>query len=180
VYQEDQLIEKARAGDDQAFRYLVEKYQNYLFKVVFSVLRNEKDAEDATQEAFIKIYYALPKLEVGLKTWMTRIAMNHAIDIKRKKQRQMESVSEPVELTSISEGEENTVIPLLVKERRQVIQNRIHELPPNYRDVIFAYYITDKSYKEIAEEQCVEVKTIETKLYRARSWMRKHWKEDDF
>jgi RNA polymerase sigma factor (sigma-70 family) len=53
-------------------------------------------------------------------------------------------------------------------------------MPPNYRDVIYAYYITEKSYKQIADEQQVEVKTIEMKLYRARNWMKKHWKEDDF
>jgi len=71
-------------------------------------------------------------------------------------------------------------VPLLKKEQRETVRKRIDELPINYRDVIVAYYITEKNFKEIAEEQHVAVKTVEVKLHRARKWMKKHWKEDDF
>ncbi len=170
-----------KAGDEHAFRLLVEKYKNNLFKAIFPILRNQKDAEDATQEAFVKIYYALPEYSSqGLKAWMTRIAVNHAIDMKRKKQRQKETVLEPQELSVMTRPDENVIEPLLRKEQREMVQKLLNEMPPNYRDVIYAYYIAEKSYKQIADEQQVEVKTIETKLYRARSWMKKHWKEDDF
>lgn len=170
-----------KAGDEHAFRLLIERYKNALFKVIYPILRDEKDAEDAAQEVFLKIYYALPGYNSeGLKTWMTRIAVNHAIDVKRKKQRQRETVIEVEELSQISQSEESVVVPLLQKEQRELVRNRLEEMPPNYRDVIYAYYITEKSYKQIADEQRVEVKTVETKLYRARNWMKKHWKEDDF
>ncbi|MCH1624658.1 sigma-70 family RNA polymerase sigma factor [Fredinandcohnia quinoae] len=170
-----------RAGDEHAFRLLVERYKNSIFKVIYPILKNEKDAEDAAQEVFLKIYYALPEYNSqGLKTWMTRIAVNHAIDMKRKKQRQKEITIEPEEFSQLSQSDENVVVPLLRKEQRELVRNRLDEMPPNYREVIYAYYITEKSYKQIADEQRVEVKTVETKLYRARSWMKKHWKEDDF
>ncbi|MFT4414615.1 sigma-70 family RNA polymerase sigma factor [Fredinandcohnia humi] len=175
------LIEKAKAGDEQAFRLLVERYKNALFKAIYPILRHEKDAEDATQEVFLKIYYALPQYNSqGLKTWMTRIAINHAIDSKRKKQRQQETVYEPEELTLHSASRDQVIVPLLQKEQRELVKSRLEEMPSNYRDVIQAYYISEKSYKQIAEELEVEVKTVETKLYRARSWMKKHWREDDF
>lgn len=181
VIGDEKLIEKAVKGNDQAFRLLIEKYRNYLFKVVYSVVRNEKDAEDVTQEAFIKIYYALPKYQnQGFKTWMTRIAMNTAIDLKRKHARQKESVVEHETLSVLSESEENVVVPLLRKEQQEVVRSRINELPDNYRGVIKDYYITEKNYKQIAQEQQVAVKTVEVKLHRARKWMKKHWKEDDF
>jgi RNA polymerase sigma factor (sigma-70 family) len=66
------------------------------------------------------------------------------------------------------------------KERRELVRKRLEELPENYREVIYDFYIAEKSYQQMAEEQQVQVKTIETKLYRARLWMKKHWKEDDF
>lgn len=144
-------------------------------------MRHEKDAEDATQEVFLKIYYALPKYSSqGIKSWLTRIAVNHAIDVKRKKQRQQEMILEPDDLPTLSSPEENVVLPLLQKEQRELVKSRLHDMPANYRKVIEAYYIAEKSYKQIAEEQQVEAKTVETKLYRARNWMKKHWKEDDF
>ncbi len=75
------LIEKVKNGNDHAFRLLVEKYRNLIFHIVYGILRNEKDAEDAAQEVFIKIYTSLPQYEKqGFKTWISRIAVNHAID----------------------------------------------------------------------------------------------------
>ncbi len=142
-------------------------------------MRNEKDAEDATQEAFIKIYYALPQYEgQGLKAWMTRIAVNHAIDIRRKLQRQSEKIIEYAK-QSLNEPNESTLdTPILMKEQRERVRIRLKELPDNYREVIQAYYIDEKSFKQMADEQQVESKTIEAKLYRARRWIRKHWKEE--
>jgi len=178
--EDEKLIEKAAAGDEHAFRLLIEKYKNLVFKAIYSVLRHEKDAEDASQEVFLKIYYALPKYHSqGIKAWMTRIAVNHAIDVKRKKQRQQEMILESDELP-VSSAEENVVVPLLRKEQKEMVKKRLRDMPANYRNVIEAYYLAEKSYKQIAREQQVEVKTVETKLYRARNWMKKHWKEDDF
>ncbi|MFS0820642.1 sigma-70 family RNA polymerase sigma factor [Bacillus sp. 1P02SD] len=179
--QDEVLIEKAKAGDEHAFRLLIEKYKNLVFKAIYPVLRHEKDAEDAAQEVFLKIYYALPQYSAqGFKGWITRIAVNHAIDVKRKKQRQNELILEPDDLPALSSSEESVVIPLLRKEQRELVKNRLHDMPANYREVIEAYYIAEKSYKQIAIEQQLEVKTVEMKLYRARNWMKKHWKEDDF
>ncbi|MDR4888161.1 sigma-70 family RNA polymerase sigma factor [Fredinandcohnia sp. QZ13] len=179
--QDEVLIEKAKAGDEHAFRLLIEKYKNLVFKAIYPVLRHEKDAEDAAQEVFLKIYYALPQYSAqGFKAWITRISVNHAIDVKRKKQRQNELILEPDDLPVLSSSEESVVIPLLRKEQRELVKNRLHDMPANYREVIEAYYIAEKSYKQIAIEQQLEVKTVEMKLYRARNWMKKHWKEDDF
>lgn len=176
------LIEKAKNGNDHAFRLLVEKYRMHVFHTVFAILRNQQDAEDAAQEVFLKIYASLPQYEdQGFKTWITRIAVNHAIDMKRKKtRRQEESVIEfQPEFHHTGKAETAEVI-VLKKEQKIFFEKRLGEIPDNYRDVIEGFYIKEKSYYELAEEQQVQVKTIETKLYRARQWMKKHWKEDDF
>lgn len=168
-------------GNDHAFRLLVEKYRNDVYRTVFAVLRDQKEAEDAAQEVFIKIYTSLPQYgNQGFKTWMTRIAVNHAIDVKRKHARRREEVAEALEQEALGtprDGVEKEVIGL---DQRRLVRKRLNELPENYRDVIYGFYIEEKSYQEMADEQKVQVKTIETKLYRARNWMKKNWKEDDF
>ncbi|MEH7253314.1 sigma-70 family RNA polymerase sigma factor [Neobacillus niacini] len=175
------LIQKVIDGSDHAFRLLVEKYRNDVFRTVFAVLRDQKEAEDAAQEVFMKIYTALPQYEnQGFKTWMTRIAVNHAIDVKRKIARRKEEVAEAIEQQALGTPKDGVEKELIVNESRRLVRKRLEELPDNYRDVIYGFYIAEKSYQQMAEEQNVQVKTIETKLYRARVWMKKNWKEDDF
>lgn len=175
------LIKKILSGNDHAFRLLVEKYRTELFRTIYAVLRNQKDAEDATQEVFIKIYHSLPQYEnQGFKTWMKRIAVNHAIDVKRKSERRREEIVETLEYDSLITTRDNVEAIVLSSEKRRLVREKLEELPENYREVVHDFYIAEKSYQQMAEEQNVQVKTIETKLYRARHWMKKHWKEDEF
>lgn len=174
----DPLIEKAKNGSEHAFRMLIEMHKQYVFKCIYGVLRNQKDAEDASQEAWMKIYSSLPQYEnQGFKTWMTRIAVNHAIDCKRRQARQKEDL-----VDDLPERESRDAVErrLLKNEQKQLVLRHLEEVPESYREVIEGFYIKEKSYQQLANEQHVQVKTIETKLYRARLWMRKHWKEEDF
>lgn len=175
------LIQKVKSGNDHAFRLLVEKYRNDLFRTIFAVLRDQKEAEDAAQEVFLKIYTSLPQYEdQGFKTWIIRIAVNHAIDVKRKRDRRQEDTLETVDYDFQGSQSDSVEAEVINKERRILVHQKLNELPANYRSVIYDFYIAEKSYQQMAEEQNVGIKTIETKLYRARLWMKKHWKEDDF
>ena len=69
---------------------------------------------------------------------------------------------------------------IVAKERISLIRRRIDELPEGYRDVVEAYFLKGKSYKEIAAATGQTVKSVESRLYRAKRWIRRHWKEDDF
>ena len=80
---------------------------------------------------------------------------------------------------AIQEQHANTELQLLKKERQHMLERNINKLPSNYREVIIAYYMDEKTYQQIADEQGAELKTIASKLYRAKQWMKKHWKEDD-
>ncbi|MFS0646698.1 RNA polymerase sigma factor [Siminovitchia sp. 179-K 8D1 HS] len=178
---DDALIEKIKSGNDHAFRIIVEKYRNLVFHTVYGVLRNEKDAEDAAQEVFLKIYTSLPQYEKqGFTTWVTRIAVNHAIDIKRKKTRRHEEMNVEYEETSHAPPGESVERLVLQREKKRIIHERLNELPDHYRTVVKGFYIDDKTYEELAAELDVKLKTVEVRLYRARQWMKKHWKEDDF
>jgi RNA polymerase sigma factor (sigma-70 family) len=175
------LIQKVLRQNEHAFRLLVEKYRNDVFRTIFAILRDQKEAEDATQEVFIKIYTSLPNYEnQGFKTWITRIAVNHSIDVKRKLTRRSEEVVENIEQKELFTPPDHVEHEVIIREKKQKVHDKLDELPENYRDVIYGYYIAEKSYQQMAIEQNVQVKTIEMKLYRARHWMKKHWKEDDF
>lgn len=178
---DEALLKQVRRGNDHAFRLFIEKYRNDIFKVAYSVLRNQKDAEDATQEIFLKIYYSLPKYQgKGLKTWMTRIAVNHSIDMKRKKDRRREDVTEDQNLQLKTTSYDSVEGELIRTEKQRQVQAKIKELPENYRLVVYGYYIQEKSSQQLAVELNVKEKTIVVKLHRARNWMRKRWKEEDF
>ncbi|WML50108.1 sigma-70 family RNA polymerase sigma factor [Neobacillus sp. PS3-34] len=154
-------------GNDHAFRLLVEKYRNDVFRTVFAVLRDEKEAEDAAQEVFMKIYTSLSRYEnQGFKTWITRIAVNHAIDTKRKTARRREDIIEAIEQQAFGTSKDSIENELFDNDRRKQVRDKLDELPDNYRDVIYGFYIAEKSYQQMADEQNVQIKTIETKLYR--------------
>ncbi|WP_335869511.1 sigma-70 family RNA polymerase sigma factor [Bacillus sp. 2205SS5-2] len=180
----ESLIERAQNGSEHAFRILIETYKEQVFRSVYGVLRNQKDAEDASQDVWIKVYAALPQYQhQGFKTWITRIAINHSIDCKRKRSRSGEELvgefPNPLEFSRPSRSH-NVESILLQKEQKQLVIKKLEEAPVGYRDVLEGFYIQEKTYQQLAHEQNVAVKTIETKLYRARLWMRKHWEEEDF
>jgi RNA polymerase sigma factor (sigma-70 family) len=183
ITEENDWIERIVKGDHDAFRLLMDKYNPYLFQAVYSVLRSTKDAEDVTQEVLLKIYASLPQYQCqGLKTWMTRIAINRAIDFKRALDRKRERLTDEMEQLVLNEslsatGVEDEVLHL---QLQQQVREYLDVMPVNYRDVVVAFYIEEKSYQEIAIEQGVTLKTVESKLYRAKQWIRKHWKEEEW
>lgn len=179
----EQLVTRILQGDQEAFRELVNLYSQHVFHTTYSVLRDVKEAEDASQEVFLQMYRALPQYRSeGFKTWLTRIALNKAIDIKRRLSRKAhEQVSEgDEELDRLSSQDEDVVALLIRKEKSEELRGRIGTLPGNHREVITAFYLEEKNYEQIAAELNTTVKTVESKLYRARQWIRKRWKEEEW
>jgi RNA polymerase sigma factor (sigma-70 family) len=182
IIQDEAVIKQILEGKTDAFRTIIDRYYGYLYRVVYAVLHHPKDGEDVTQEALIKIYVSLPSYQFqGFKTWMTRIAVNTAIDYKRKNDRRQEKITDiEHSLLEVASEEEPIEVVLLRKEQGAMLARYLSEMPEGYRDVVVAFYMDRKTYQEIAEDQQMELKTVESKLYRARNWMKKHWKEDDF
>ncbi|WP_409343697.1 RNA polymerase sigma factor [Paenibacillus sp. MBLB4367] len=168
------------AGDTDAFRAIMEAYQAYLYRAVYPIVNDRKDAEDVLQEAFVKIFVSLPRYQhQGFKTWITRIAVNTAIDYRRKRSTRREQLSDSYEEQVQPVFENAAELEVVRKERGELIAKYVNDLPSNYREVVVAFYLEEKSYQQIADEQGVEIKTVASKLFRARSWMKKHWKEED-
>jgi len=176
------FIQKLRLGDREAFLELVQTYRNHVYRIAYSVLHDEQEAEDAAQETFLQIYNSLSEYrEQGFKTWLTRIALHKAIDIKRKRERRREQQGDVIELTSrMSDQSEHVLQGLLVEEQRNELRQKIKQLPNGHQTIVTAFYLEGKSYGQIADELEITEKTVESKLYRARVWMREHWKEEEW
>lgn len=145
------------------------------------MLQHPKNTEDVLQEVLIQMSDSLPDYRgQGFKTWITRITVNKAIDFKRKA---YENKEEPTDQNMAQEEwvkrGDSVEEEVLRKERNQRIRQKINELPPKFKEVVYAYYIEGKSYQEIAETFQLEYKSVESRLYRARKWIQKNWKEHD-
>jgi RNA polymerase sigma factor (sigma-70 family) len=163
-------------GNEQAHRIFYEKYRTFLFRTIISIAKTPEDTEEVLQDVFLKIFHSLPDYQhQGLKTWMARIAVNKAIDFIRKNKRRPK---EEFEKLNCIDGRNHPEQAFFEKEGRQDLHRKLKKVPQNYREVLTAFYLEEKSQREIAESQGVQEKTIEMKLYRARRWIKEHWKED--
>ncbi|WP_234405549.1 RNA polymerase sigma factor [Paenibacillus sp. IHBB 10380] len=164
------------------FRVIVDRYNRHIFQITYSVLHDVKDAEDAAQETFIQIYRSLPQYRSqGFKSWISRIALNKAIDLKRKKTRHSEhTITSVIEMETIPSNEEGPLSLTIRKEKHRLLKDKLKQLPDNHKQVLSAYYLEEKSYEQIALELQVTKNTVESKLYRAKQWIRKKWKEEDW
>ena len=172
------MVRQVLAGNDQAFVPLVERYKNYVFAIIFPILRNQDDAEDAAQEAFLKLYCSLPQYSQGsFKSWLGRISVNTAIDFKRKRERErprenlLEGLPENCLPTEPSAEEE------LLGLEEESLENLCRGLPERYRSVVYQYYVQEKSCREIALAQGIAVRTVESRLYRSRKLIKEKLKE---
>ncbi|MFD0617721.1 MULTISPECIES: RNA polymerase sigma factor [Paenibacillus] len=178
---------RIRRGDSAAFRQLIDRYHGHIFQIAYSVVRDRTDAEDIAQNVFIQIHRSLPQYESkGLKTWISRIAMNKAIDYKRKLNRRREDVVEDVEVVEgnrpfvASSMESDVLSEVIHRDRQARIREQLEHIPELHRQMIESFYLEEKSYDQIALECDISLKTVESRLYRARQWLRTHWKEEDW
>jgi len=166
------------------FRQLVERHRQAMYAAAYAVLRNEEQAKDAVQEAFLRIYLSLPDCRLdGVRTWMTRIAANAAIDERRREKRRTSLKEQEAEAAGTAQWAavqaESPEEALMRKERDIRLHGLIDEMNAGQRSTVHAYYIEERSQREIASAQQVELKTIESRLYRARQWLRSQWEKGD-
>ena len=179
---EDQkLIHAARNGDQKAFEALLKKYRNLVYHVMIKMVRNPQEAEDLTQEAFIKAFNALASFneEFAFSTWLMKIATNNCIDFLRKRKLKTYSIDEPIQYKDERvkiEVQDHDPTPekiLLSEERSKRIDEAIHSLPPRYRHVIVLRHKEEKSYEDIAEILKLPLGTVKARIFRAREMLNK-------
>jgi RNA polymerase sigma-70 factor (ECF subfamily) len=171
------LISQAQNGDVRAFRTLVERHQRRAFAIAVGLVRDENDAREIVQEAFLRVYRGLATFEGGSSffTWLYRIVTNLSIDVIRKPSRRETDPVDPAVLDEIDEQPFLSRIdgadPFDVVRRaelRKKIQAALEELPPYHRGVILMREVEGLSYEEMAAAMGVSKGTIMSRLFHAR------------
>ena len=166
-----ELVQQVKNGNNNAFRFLVSKYQRLVLHVVGRMIQQQDEVEDICQEVFIKVFRTLNKFrgDSKLSTWIATIAYNTAITHIRKSKRRGEvSYSEqPALIASEKDSGLNQKI-VEKKEAKKYLLQLIETLPVNYRTVLTLFHLEEFSYKEIEEITGMPEGTIKSYLSRAR------------
>ncbi len=176
------MIASILAGDGHLFHDLIRPYERRVYAMALSFLRNEADAEDATQETFLKAFRNLASFRGDAKfgTWLVSIALNEARSrIRRRDAIKVESLDEPVD-------EEGHASPALLrdwkeipsealerKEIRQLLHKAVTALPLIYREVFQLRDIEQMSVNEAAAALGITISSVKVRLHRARMMLQK-------
>ena len=179
--EEQALVERAKAGDPEAFSRLVDKYERKIFRLAKHITQNDEDAEDVLQESFLKAYSNLDNFQMQSKfyTWLVRIAVNEAL-MKLRKRKSDRSVS----LDEPHETEEDTVTREIAvwdddpekkfsrDEIHDILQKAVDQLKPAFRTVFVLRDIEEMSTEETAEALGISIPAVKSRLLRARLQLR--------
>ncbi len=167
------LIEQVLSGRRECYRPLVEAYQRKVFVLAASMLRNNTEAQDLAQEAFITAYQNLHELRDKTKfgTWLYGITRNLCYAALRKKQ------IEPEPLDDIPPSQYNNVVPMRLasndgEDLLESLLARLEKLPEKYRTLLRMKYMDDLSYQEIAEMLDLTVDIVRSRLFEGRRLLR--------
>jgi RNA polymerase sigma-70 factor (ECF subfamily) len=183
VYQEardDELVRLVQQGDSRGFDELVRRYQDKVFRLCFKILRNEDDAAEALQDAFLSAYRGLAnfKAESTFSTWLYRVATNASLMKYRKRREghisleQSQSAHHDTEPLQIPDWTTQPLQDLLDAETRQVMEDGIARLPEELRTVFVLRDLEEKSNAEVAEILELTVAAVKSRLHRARIALR--------
>ncbi|HEY8370962.1 MAG TPA: sigma-70 family RNA polymerase sigma factor [Thermodesulfobacteriota bacterium] len=160
------LVTRARNGDREAFRVLVERYEGRAYAIAFGLVGDREDAREIVQEAFLKAYRTLGGFrgDSSFYTWLYRIVVNLAIDARRKEHPSpLEAPDRLEDRDSPSPSDD-----AYRSELRAAILAAIDDLPPEQRAAIVLRELEGLSYAEIAEVEQVPIGTVMSRLFYAR------------
>jgi RNA polymerase sigma-70 factor (ECF subfamily) len=173
VIDEHELIHRARDGDQAAFGSLVLQYQTPVYNLAYRMLGNATEAEDAAQEAFLRVFLNLRKYDPSrsFRTWVLSITSHHCIDRIRKRRITWLPLEEEIAGPTRTWEDSRQPSPhdvVVREERDRHLQDMLAALGPVDRAAITLCYWYDCSYEEIAEVLDLTVGAVKSRLYRAR------------
>lgn len=174
---DQQLVERAQSGDKHAFELLVAKYQRRLGRLISRFVRDSAEAEDVTQDAFIKAYRALPAFrgDSAFYTWLYRIGINTAKNHLLASGRRAPT-STPLDAEEAEDFEDAALLhevstpenELMSKQVVEVVNSSLLQLPDDLRVALTLREIEGLSYEEIAAVMNCPVGTVRSRIFRAR------------
>jgi RNA polymerase sigma-70 factor (ECF subfamily) len=174
----EDLIARARAGDQEAFRLVFERYSRPVLGFIYEMVSDRDIAEDLTQETFVRAYQNLKQLRDDAKfsTWLFGIGRNVARESLRSRQREGQSRTQDIDSTQQQEHtgtSDSPVQQLLEKELNIAMETALQALDEEKRVVFFLKVLHQRSYQEIAEITGFSLAKVKTELHRARLEMRR-------
>jgi RNA polymerase sigma-70 factor (ECF subfamily) len=178
-----QLVQLARQRDSGAFRTVMQRHNRRLYRLARAVVRNDSEAEDVVQEAYVRAFTSLDRFrgDASLATWLSRIVLNEALGRLRRRHPTVDLAA--VENRQPSQGQ---VIPfplatsqldpertMAQREIQRLLEQAIDDLPEAFRTVLVARVIEEMSVKETADLFGLREETVKTRLHRARSLLKK-------
>jgi RNA polymerase sigma-70 factor, ECF subfamily len=172
IQTEQETIALAAAGNQQAFRTLVESHQGFVYSIAFRFVRNENDAEDLTQETFIRLWKNFSRYnpEFKLKTWLGKIVTNLALDVLKSSQKKHE-------LNAVSHHHPEK--ELSAKELHQLIRKASEQLTPKQQAVFVLRDLEQLDAKEVCEILEMPDGNMKSNLYYARLHIKEYLKKHD-
>ena len=186
IQEDKELAHRLKKGEIKAYSQLVAKYEGPLTNHIEKLSRTPAYSEDLLQEVFVKAYENIQSYneDYAFSTWIYRIATNHTIDFLRKKKLDAISIHDPIpskegqiEEREISDVQFAADLPIIQRQRSQILQLAIDQLPDKYRDVIQLRHMEELSYEEISDQLSLPLGTVKAHLFRAREMLYKQLKE---
>jgi RNA polymerase sigma factor (sigma-70 family) len=164
------IIEQVKQGDLLSFRLLVDKYKTMAYNIAIQVVRNNEDAEEVTQDAFLKIFQSISnfKGESKFSTWFYKVVFNMAVSKTRKKKIETSNIDE----VQVSDKEVANTYEVYSKleqvERTEQLKKAISKLKEEESTIITLFYLNENSIEEISEITNFSISNVKVKLFRAR------------
>ena len=174
-YKEDfEYIDKIKAGNKQAFGFLVEKYKDMVYSITLKILKNPDDAKDVAQESFIKAFEKIDtfKKEAKFSTWLYTLTYRRALYFRRLNKIESRELIQP-EIEKEQTDFESPIKRLNSSDQKKYIKKAIDSLPETEGLLVILYYLDENSVKEISEITGLTKSHIKVKLFRARKTLKK-------
>ena len=173
---DDEIVRRVCDGERDLFEQLMRRYNQRVYRTARAVLRNDTEAEDVTQEAWLRAFAHLDQFQgrARFSTWVTRIALHEAwTRARRAKKREEPTMDSDVNLPEDSSRSENPERGASEREERSFIESAVESLPDAYRLVFVLREIEGLSTAETAESLQITEDVVKTRLYRARAMLRR-------
>jgi RNA polymerase sigma-70 factor, ECF subfamily len=165
-----ELLVRCQQGDTLAFARLMADTQVGVYSLAYNVLRNHEEAQDMTQEVYLRVWRALPgfRSESRFTTWLYRIAVNTCLNRRRQLRVQLNVLDTEDALDKLVAPDPDPLLETVSNQRNASLWAIVDRLPPKYRLVITLFYQQQMSYQEIAQVLSLPVGTVKVHLNRAR------------
>lgn len=173
---EAEWLQKARQGSDEAFEFLVERYQTPVYNLCYRMLGNSQEAEDAAQESFWRAYQALQRYDPQrpFATWLLSIAAHYCIDQQRRRRITSVPFDNAIE-EMLPDHTPNPESVTIVSEQDRRLHQLLSALNPQDRAVLVLRYWYDLSDAEIGQTLSMSISAVKSRLHRARLQLARNW-----